>query len=93
MTVRHLVVSGVYRSGTTFVERLLDNSSSCRMASQPVPLLYIEAKRRFLKSLGVEPGPYPIGSGFRDPAHRPVELADLITEFAKPTPSATDTKN
>ena len=39
------MVTGVYRSGTTFIERALDNDPAYSVASQPFPHLYLHAKR------------------------------------------------
>lgn len=71
----HLLVSGTYRSGTTFVERLIDNLSDGFCAAQPFPYLYLSAKRRFLSEQGVRIPQYPIGTGFHDPVHLPNEMA------------------
>jgi hypothetical protein len=74
----HLVVTGTYRSGTTFAERLLDNLGDGFCASQPFPFLYLSAKRRYLAETGKVGGRYPIGSGFHDPLHHPDELAAFL---------------
>ncbi len=73
-----LMVSGTYRSGTTYVERLLDNTTGACCAPQPFPYLYLAAKRRFLEAKGVAVPPYLIGTGFHDPVHLPAEMADVL---------------
>ncbi len=78
----HLIVTGTYRSGTTFVERLVDNLSDGFCAPQPFPFLYLTAKRRFLTQTGREVPRYPIGTGFHDPSHRPDELATFLRSEA-----------
>lgn len=42
------------RSGTTLLDKLLTNHNTIDVLSQPFPLIYIEAKRRFLKEKGVD---------------------------------------
>ena len=74
----HLVITGAYRSGTTLVERLVDNLPEGFCAPQPFPYLYLAVKRRFLEESGCAVPQYPIGSGFRDPLHRPDQLASFL---------------
>jgi hypothetical protein len=74
----HLLVTGTYRSGTTYAERLLDNLNDAFCAPQPFPYLYLGAKRRYLAQLGVVGSRYPIGTGFHDPLHQPRELAAFL---------------
>ena len=74
----NLLVTGTYRSGTTFAERLLDNLTDAFCAPQPFPYLYLSAKRRYLAQIGVVGSRYPIGTGFHDPLHQPDELAAFL---------------
>lgn len=48
----HVFVTGMYRSGTTLVEKVLHALPGVSVASQPLPLLYVAVKRAFLASLG-----------------------------------------
>jgi hypothetical protein len=74
-----LLITGLYRSGTTYTDRLLDNLPTVSCASQPFPFLYLDVKRRFLRSRGLTVPVYPIGSGFHDELHRPAELREYLT--------------
>ena len=74
----HLLVTGLYRSGTTFTDRLLDNIPGVSCASQPFPYLYLDVKRRFLESRELPVPRYPIGSGFHDPLHLPDEFREYL---------------
>jgi len=74
----HVVATGEYRSGTTFLARLMDNLSDGYCASQPFPYLYLDAKRRFLVEMGLAVPTYPIGTGFHDPLHLPDEMAAYL---------------
>ncbi|MFC1695167.1 sulfotransferase [Pseudomonadota bacterium] len=53
MHPNRLFVTGMARSGTTLLDKLLNSHSDVEVLSQPFPLVFVEAKRRFLDSLGV----------------------------------------
>jgi hypothetical protein len=63
-----LFVTGMQRSGTTLLERLLASQERVSILSQPYPLLFVEAKRAYLESLGRHGERYPLGHLFLDPA-------------------------
>lgn len=52
--VNNLFITGMGRSGTTLLDKLLTNHKTIDVLSQPFPLIFIEAKRRFLKRKGVD---------------------------------------
>ena len=45
-----IFITGLYRSGTTLLEKLIHNHPKCFVASQPFPKLYIKIKKQFLAS-------------------------------------------
>ncbi len=49
-----IFITGMGRSGTTLVDKLLTNHQNIDVLSQPTPLFFIEAKKRFLKRLGID---------------------------------------
>ena len=59
-----LFVTGMPRGGTTLIEKLLSQHGEISLLSQPFPLLFVEAKRAFLSTLGREDEPYPLGDLF-----------------------------
>jgi hypothetical protein len=59
-----LLVTGMQRSGTTLLEKLLSNHPRISLLSQPFPLFLVELKRRFLRGLGESAAPYPLGDLF-----------------------------
>ena len=65
MTDDALFVTGAQRSGTTLLEKVLASQPGISMLSQPFPLLFVEVKRAFLRSLGND-DPYPLGHLFRE---------------------------
>ena len=45
-----IFITGLYRSGTTLLEKLIHNHPKCFVASQPFPKLYLKIKKQFLAS-------------------------------------------
>lgn len=68
-----LLVTGLYRSGTTLVEKCLDQHTALAVASQPVPLLWSGLKSAFLETLGGR-DLLPLGPLFREERYRHEEL-------------------
>jgi len=58
-----LFFTGMQRSGTTLLEKLVAGDPRYSLLSQPFPLLFVEVKQAFLRSLGSE-DPYPLGHLF-----------------------------
>lgn len=50
--MNNLFITGMGRSGTTLLDKLLTNHRRIDVLSQPLPLIFIEAKKRFLKEKG-----------------------------------------
>ena len=61
----HMLITGMGRSGTTLLDKLLTAHPQCHFYSQPLPLLFVEVKRRFLELHGLKPDPYPLASYYR----------------------------
>lgn len=73
-----LFVTGMVRSGTTLLEKLLCNHPELSVASQPFPYLWIEVKRRFLAELGFEADPLPLSPLFPEPRYTPEDFAEFL---------------
>ena len=72
-----LFVTGMERSGTTLLERLLASQPRLSVLSQPFPLLFVETKRAFLRTRGVMEERYPLGHLFREQRY----VRPMFTEF------------
>ena len=75
---RPLLVTGVGRSGTTLVEKLLHSHPAICVASQPFPELFIRAKAGFLASRGLAPD-NPVGTRFLDDEGTLAELDSFLS--------------
>jgi len=82
-----LFVTGMQRSGTTLLARLLAAHPRVSLLSQPLPFLLLEAKRRFLRQLGEADPPLPFGPLFGERRYGPGELAEFLRRetFDAPT--------
>jgi hypothetical protein len=76
-----LFVTGMQRSGTTLLDRLLGNHPDASLLSQPFPLLFVEVKRAFLRRLGRTDLRYPLGHLFREAGYRPEDFARHLAEL------------
>jgi hypothetical protein len=62
-----LFATGMQRSGTTLIGRLLDAHPAISVMSQPFPLLFVETRREYLRVNGAEQLAYPLGPQFLEP--------------------------
>ena len=58
--VETLFVTGMQRSGTTLLSRLLDGHPALSILAQPFPLVFVQAKREFLRGVGEAQAQYPL---------------------------------
>jgi hypothetical protein len=80
MSSQSLFVTGMHRSGTTLLGRLLDELSGVSVLSQPFPLLYVHVKRSFLRALGTD-DPYPIGNLFLEDRYDRTALENHLSRW------------
>lgn len=73
-----LFLTGMQRSGTTLLEKLLHAHPRLSVLSQPFPRLFVEAKRAFLAERGRPAERYPLGPLFPAPDYRPADLAEFL---------------
>jgi hypothetical protein len=86
MTERTLLVTGTHRSGTTLLEKLLSGQRHISILSQPFPLLFVEAKRAFLQTLGLEDERYPLGHLFLESRYQAAQLSSFLARWRTSSP-------
>jgi hypothetical protein len=69
-----ILVTGMQRSGTTLLDKILGNHPRISLLSQPFPLLFVEVKRRFLRFLGEQDTWYPLGNLFLESRYGETDL-------------------
>lgn len=79
-----LFVTGMLRSGTTLLEKLLAGHPDVSLLSQPFPFIFLEAKRVFLRTLGRGGDPYPLGDLFLERDYTPADFAAFLETY-RPT--------
>jgi hypothetical protein len=78
---RYLFISGMGRSGTTLVDKLLCNHPRMSVLSQPFPLYYVAAKRDFLATLGERDCRHPLSHYFRESRYGTAELNEFLASY------------
>lgn len=86
MTAPTLFVTGMQRSGTTLLDRLLEAHPGISLLSQPFPFLFLEAKREFFRRSGWEPSAYPLGHLFLEDRYGAADLARFLREWQVDAP-------
>jgi hypothetical protein len=81
MTPSCLFVTGMQRSGTTLLEKLLGSHPSVSILSQPFPLLFIQAKLDFLRDRDAGDTMYPLGHLFLEDRYAPADLAPFLRSY------------
>jgi Sulfotransferase domain len=76
-----LFVTGMERSGTTLLDRLLASQRHLSMLSQPFPLLFVETKRAFLRARGVEDERYPLGHLFLEQRYARAAFGEFLGQW------------
>jgi sulfotransferase family protein len=80
--IRAVFVTGMQRSGTTLLDKLLASHPSISLLSQPFPRLFSDVKRRFLEGRGGGADDYPLGDLFLETRYRPQDFADYLASLA-----------
>lgn len=78
-TTQACFITGMARSGTTLLEKLLCNHGEVGMLAQPFPFLFTEAKARFLRDRDLQFGRYPLSHYFQEERYSANDLADFLT--------------
>lgn len=76
-----MLVTGFIRSGTTLLEKRLHSHSQISIASQPLPLLYIQIKKAFLREIRALEDPYPLGNLFRETRYNRRQFTQFLNQL------------
>jgi hypothetical protein len=87
---RDLFITGMLRSGTTLLEKLLCNQPQLSVLSQPFPYLFLETKRQFLRQRGHADERHPLGPLFREERYGPDDFAAYLSAELLPQARVTD---
>lgn len=85
-------VTGMARSGTTLLDKLLSLHPDAAVASQPLPLLYVWVKRAFWESSRRDSAPnpvaehYPLNDLFGELSYPPEEFLTFLQTYPLTTP-------
>lgn len=79
MPDQFIFITGMMRSGTTLLEKLLSNHPRLSVLSQPFPMFWIEQKREFLATLGFS-DPIPLGNLFGETRYTPRDFEVFLNE-------------
>lgn len=75
-----LLITGMSRSGTTLLEKLIHNHPKAAIASQPYPLIYSSIKELYLDEIG-QSFIYPMGNYFLDESGGVNNFYDFLSYF------------
>lgn len=76
----HLFLTGMPRSGTTLLDKLLSIPGSSRVYSQPLPLLFAEVKRSFLDQRG-QSVDFPLSDMLLSNYYEPARWLEFLRDF------------
>ncbi len=76
---QYLHITGMGRSGTTLLEKLLCNHPHMSVLPQPFPFLYVQAKRDFLHSIGCDESSNPLSHYFLEPRYTIDDVSNFLT--------------
>lgn len=76
-----IFITGMQRSGTTLLEKLIDAQPAATILSQPFPFLMVEAKRAFLEEREFPGERYPLGHLFHETRYGAGELTRFLSTY------------
>jgi len=82
--MKHVLLTGMARSGTTLLDKYLGNHPDGAIASQPLPLFFIKLKKAFYASIGHPEGYYVLSHLFGESRYTPQDLSAFLLAFKCP---------
>ena len=81
MLNEHIFITGMPRSGTTLLDKVLSYHTEVTVHSQPLPLLFSEVKSLFLESIG-NAGVYPLSDMVHKNYYKPEQWFTFLHDFS-----------
>lgn len=75
------LITGMARSGTTLLDKLLDAHPSAKAVSQPIPMLYRNLKAEFFKANEIIEGRYVLNDLFEENRYGNKDLFEFLDNF------------
>jgi hypothetical protein len=79
--ISYFLVTGMARSGTTLLEKLLCNHPEIGILSQPFPFLYRELKKAFFRKIDYPETYYVLSDLFSETRYTPLELIEFLEHY------------
>ncbi len=81
MLNEYLFITGMPRSGTTLLDKVLSGHSDVTVHSQPLPLLFAKVKSLFLESIN-QVGAYPLSDMVHENYYKPEQWVSFLEDFS-----------
>lgn len=78
---KQFFITGLSRSGTTLLEKVLHNHPRLHVSAQPFPFLYRRAKQSFFNAIGYRQTYYVLNDLFKEQKYRPSDLTAFLLNF------------
>src|SRR5690349_11578648 len=78
----NLFITGLSRSGTTLLEKLLNNHPDIAIASQPFPYLYRHLKKKFFDSIQYPQTYYVLNNLFKEDRYTARDLNNFLDHYS-----------
>jgi len=76
-----IFITGMLRSGTTLLQRLLNLHPLADILYQPFMSFFVDVKNDFLSSMGYSKENYPLGTLFLENRYKPVDFNEYLKKY------------
>jgi hypothetical protein len=87
---KSLFVTGMSRSGTTLLQKMLDAHPTMEILPQPFPFVFRQVKKDFFEFKGISPSRYVLHDLFNETRYSSMEFADFIKDYSMSQPKLRD---
>ena len=79
--INYLFVTGMIRSGTTLLEKVVNSHENINVLSQPFPLLFRDIKLKFFKKINYPCNNLPLNNLFFEEYYTQTQLNDFLLKY------------